>query len=70
MSIRVIAHAIQAGETSIGWAIGAESMSLKYVDTTFIQPSIIIDPSSPVLGLLPKSQMQLIRTRVLTTPYK
>jgi len=46
MSIRAIAHAIQAGETSIGWAIGAESMSLKYVDTTFIQPSIIIDPSS------------------------
>jgi len=70
MSIRAIAHAIQVGETSIGWAIGAESMSLKYVDTTFIQPSIIIDPSSPVLGLLPKSQMQLIRTRVLTTPYK
>lgn len=31
MSIRAIAHAIQAGETSIGWAVGAESMSLKYV---------------------------------------
>jgi acetyl-CoA acetyltransferase len=31
MAIRAIAHAIQAGETSIGWAVGAESMSLKYV---------------------------------------
>ncbi|KAJ3576651.1 hypothetical protein NP233_g292 [Leucocoprinus birnbaumii] len=28
MAIRAIAHAIQAGETSIGWAVGAESMSL------------------------------------------
>lgn len=31
MAIRSIAHAIQSGETSLGWAIGAESMSLKYV---------------------------------------
>lgn len=31
MAIRSIAHAIQAGETSFGWAVGAESMSLKYV---------------------------------------
>jgi len=28
MAIRSIAHAIQAGETSFGWAVGAESMSL------------------------------------------
>ncbi len=31
MAIRSIAHAIQAGEISFGWAVGAESMSLKYV---------------------------------------
>jgi len=68
MSIRAIAHAIQAGEISIGWAVGAESMSLKYVDTT-IQLSII-NPSSPVLGLLPKSRTQLVRTRMPTTPYR
>ncbi|KAF9453780.1 3-ketoacyl-CoA thiolase [Macrolepiota fuliginosa MF-IS2] len=28
MAIRSIAHAIQSGETSLGWAVGAESMSL------------------------------------------
>jgi len=69
MSIRAIAHAIQAGETSIGWAVGAESMSLKYVNTTPIQLSIT-NPSPPVLDLLRKSQRQSVRTRMLTTPYK
>ncbi len=29
MAIRHIAHAIQAGETTLGIAVGAESMSLK-----------------------------------------
>jgi acetyl-CoA acyltransferase 1 len=29
MAIRHIAHAIQAGETTLGLAVGAESMSLK-----------------------------------------
>ncbi|KAF7784346.1 hypothetical protein Agabi119p4_511 [Agaricus bisporus var. burnettii] len=28
MAIRALAHAIQSGETSLGWAVGAESMSL------------------------------------------
>jgi acetyl-CoA acetyltransferase len=31
MAIRSIAHSIQAGETSLGLALGVESMSLKYV---------------------------------------
>ena len=31
MAIRNIAHSIQAGEISLGVAVGVESMSLKYV---------------------------------------
>jgi acetyl-CoA acetyltransferase len=31
MAIRSIAQAIQAGEISLGFAVGVESMSLKYV---------------------------------------
>jgi acetyl-CoA acyltransferase 1 len=31
MAIRALAHAIQSGETSLGWAVGAENMSLKCV---------------------------------------
>lgn len=35
MSIRTIAHAIQAGEITLGLAIGVESMSLKYVGKAY-----------------------------------
>jgi len=68
MSIRAITHAIQAGETSIGWAVGAESMSLKYVIQLSLNSLSLLNQSSLVLGLLPKSQRQSVHIRMLMTP--
>jgi len=36
MAIRNIAHAINSGETSLGVAVGVESMSLKYATLRFL----------------------------------
>lgn len=47
MAIRNIAHAIQSGETSIGVAIGAESMSLKCVVRRLAFLVLIDRPRSP-----------------------
>ncbi|KAL0951143.1 hypothetical protein HGRIS_007878 [Hohenbuehelia grisea] len=46
MSIRNIAHAIQSGETSIGLAIGAESMSLNPRPTPELSESVNAHPKA------------------------
>jgi hypothetical protein len=68
MAIRNIAHAIQAGETSIGLAVGVESMSKQFslcfynCDRVFIRWLV----HAPRL----KSVKQLTRARKRTTVFR
>ena len=69
MAIRNIAHAIQAGETSIGLAVGVENMTLKLVPSNMSWPKILtleLSVRDPHLQF----PRQWIKSRKLMTAYK
>lgn len=70
MAIRSIAQAIQSGETSLGLAVGVESMSLKYVPVLMPFPLANLE-LAPVLHrkfrqLLTRQLMPMIAFRRVT----